>query len=71
MPLWRAADYDVISAAYPLVTESFMKLAEMHQKEVYVWTVNKPTIMKQMIALGVSSIITDHPEQLVQVMSGQ
>ncbi|MDQ0876962.1 glycerophosphoryl diester phosphodiesterase [Paenibacillus sp. V4I3] len=66
-----SSDYDVISAAYPLVTESFMKLAETHQKEVYVWTVNQPSIMKQMLALGVSSIITDRPEQLVQVMSGQ
>ena len=67
----KSSDYDVISAAYPLVNESFMKLAEKHHKEVYVWTVNKPTIMKQMIALGVSSIITNHPDQLVQVMSGQ
>ncbi|NOU85234.1 glycerophosphodiester phosphodiesterase [Paenibacillus sp. LMG 31460] len=64
------SDFDVISAAYPLVTESFMKLAVTHQKEVYVWTVNQPTIMKQMLALGVSSIITDHPDQLVEIMSG-
>lgn len=69
--IMQSSDFDVISAAYPLVTESFMKLAEAHQKEVYVWTVNQPTIMKQMLALGVSSIITDHPDQLVQVMSGQ
>lgn len=65
------SDFDVISAAYPLVNESFMKLAEKHQKEVYAWTVNHPTVMKQMLALGVSSIITDHPDQLVQVMSAQ
>ncbi|KRE52066.1 glycerophosphodiester phosphodiesterase [Paenibacillus sp. Soil724D2] len=64
------SDFDVISAAYPLVTESFMKLAVTHQKEVYVWTVNQPAIMKQMLALGVSSIITDHPDQLVEIMSG-
>ncbi|MCY9695150.1 glycerophosphodiester phosphodiesterase [Paenibacillus alginolyticus] len=65
------SDYDVISAAYPLVTESFMKLAKTYQKEVYVWTVNQPTIMKQMLGLGVSSIITDHPDQLVEIMNKQ
>jgi glycerophosphoryl diester phosphodiesterase len=69
--IMESSVYDVISAAYPLVNESFMKLAETHQKEVYVWTVNQPSIMKQMLTLGVSSIITDHPDQLVQVMSGQ
>ncbi|WP_261305695.1 glycerophosphodiester phosphodiesterase [Paenibacillus andongensis] len=68
--IMKNSDFDVISVAYPLVTESFMKLAETHQKKVYVWTVNQPTIMKQMLALGVSSIITDHPDQLVEIMSG-
>lgn len=33
--IMESSDYDVISAAYPLVNESFVRLAEAHQKEVY------------------------------------
>jgi glycerophosphoryl diester phosphodiesterase len=69
--IMESSDYDVISAAYPLVNESFVRLAEAQQKEVYAWTVNDPTVMRRMLALGISSIITDHPDLLVHVMSGR
>lgn len=69
--LMKSNDYDVISAAYPLVNESFMKLAESHHKEVYVWTVNDTRMMRRMLALGVSSIITNQPDKLVKLMSNE
>ncbi|MDR6551294.1 glycerophosphodiester phosphodiesterase family protein [Paenibacillus qinlingensis] len=67
--LMKSSDYDVISAAYPLVNESFMRLAENYHKEVYVWTVNDTRMMRRMLALGVSSIITNYPDKLVNLMS--
>lgn len=67
--LMKSPDYEVISAAYPLVNESFMRLAESHRKEVYVWTVNDTRMMRRMLALGVSSIITNNPDKLVKLMS--
>ncbi|WNR46364.1 glycerophosphodiester phosphodiesterase [Paenibacillus roseipurpureus] len=67
----KSADFDVISAAYPIVNESFVKMAEDHHKEVYVWTVNDARMMKRMLALGVSSIITNEPAKLVNLMSSE
>jgi glycerophosphoryl diester phosphodiesterase len=68
--LWDNQDYEVVSAAYPLVNEDFLKQAALHHKEVYVWTVNDKTMMNRMLKLGVSSIITNFPDKLVQVMNG-
>lgn len=65
----KSSDFDVISAAYPIVNEAFMKKAEDLHKEVYVWTVNDARMMKRMLALGVSSIITNEPAKLVKLMS--
>ncbi|TXK84090.1 glycerophosphodiester phosphodiesterase family protein [Paenibacillus sp. N3.4] len=67
--IWNNPDFDVISAAYPLVGEEFMKQAAEHHKEVYAWTVNDPAVMKRMLTLGVSSIITNYPDQLVQLIN--
>lgn len=69
--LWESKDYDVISAAYPLVNEQFLKEAALHNKEVYVWTVNDKGLMKRMLKLGVTSIITDAPDQLIQLINGR
>ncbi|OCT17173.1 glycerophosphodiester phosphodiesterase [Paenibacillus pectinilyticus] len=67
--LMRSSDYDVISAAYPLVDEAFVKQAQNHHKEVYVWTVNDTRTMKRMLALNVSSIITNYPDKLIKIMN--
>ncbi|KRE90354.1 glycerophosphodiester phosphodiesterase [Paenibacillus sp. Soil766] len=69
--LMKSSDYEVISAAYPLVNEEFMRQAENHHKEVYVWTVNDTRTMRRMLALGVSSIITNQPDNLVKLMSNK
>ncbi|WP_426447955.1 glycerophosphodiester phosphodiesterase [Paenibacillus sp. S-38] len=60
--------YDVISIAYTLVPDSLVKEAAKHGKEVYVWTVNDPAVMERMLNLSVTSIITNHPEQLVRLI---
>ncbi|OXM85553.1 glycerophosphodiester phosphodiesterase [Paenibacillus rigui] len=62
-------DYDVISAAYPMVDQQFVSSASAHHKQVYVWTVNDPKLMETMRDLNVDSIITNQPEQLIQLLS--
>ncbi|MCZ8518623.1 MULTISPECIES: glycerophosphodiester phosphodiesterase [Paenibacillus] len=64
----RDKSYDVVSIAYPLVEEPFVKEAAAYGKEVYVWTVNDPAQMKRMLKLGVASIITNHPQELVRLI---
>ncbi|MCZ8511057.1 glycerophosphodiester phosphodiesterase family protein [Paenibacillus filicis] len=66
--VFASQDYEVLSTAYPLVDETYLRLAKQHNKEVYVWTVNDPGLMNRMIDYGVSSIITNHPARLVQVL---
>ena len=66
--LFTNRDYEVLSAAYPLVDEAFMRLAEQHHKQVFVWTVNDKKTMNRMLKLGVDSIITNEPAQLVELL---
>ncbi|TBL71088.1 glycerophosphodiester phosphodiesterase [Paenibacillus thalictri] len=66
--LFESGDYDVLSAAYPLIDKAFMQSAAAHHKEVYAWTVNDKARMHQMLDLGVNSVITNYPEQLIEVL---
>ncbi|TVY09037.1 glycerophosphodiester phosphodiesterase [Paenibacillus cremeus] len=69
--LFTSDDYEVLSTAYPLIDRDFMEKAAHHKKEVYAWTVNTKPEMKKMLALGVDSIITNHPDQLIELMNSQ
>lgn len=60
--------YEVLSVAYPLVDAAFVRAAYEHRKELYVWTVNDPAVMGQMLDYGVSSIITNRPTQLKRLI---
>ena len=62
------ADVDILSVKYKLVNEEFMKKARAHGKEVFVWTVNDPELMKQYLKQGVTSIITNYPEKLIELL---
>jgi len=66
--LYASNDYEVISAAYPLIDEQFMRDAREHHKEVYAWTVNEKKSMQRMVSLGVDSVITNEPERLVRLL---
>ncbi len=37
--------------------------------DVYVWTVNEPENMRQLIAAGVSGIFTDFPQRLAEILA--
>lgn len=62
-----AGPVDILSAHYRLVDAQFIRQARSHGKQVYVWTVNEASTMREMIALGVDAIITNYPDRLAKV----
>lgn len=52
---------DALSINYAFATESLVNMAHDSGKEVYVWTVNTPEAINDMLELGVDMIITDDP----------
>jgi glycerophosphoryl diester phosphodiesterase len=56
---------------YPEVTADFMAFAKGKGLQVNVWTVDDPTEMRRLIALGVDSIITNVPAQMRDVLAAQ
>lgn len=66
--VFRNESFDVISIAFSLIDETFMRTAAQYHKEVYAWTVNDKAVMERMLNYGVTSIITDVPEQLIQLL---
>ncbi|MEM0997195.1 MAG: glycerophosphodiester phosphodiesterase family protein [Bacteroidota bacterium] len=59
----------ILSPASTLVDIEMMGFARSRQMQVIPWTVNEPKEMDRLIALGVSGIITDYPDQLIKKMS--
>jgi len=52
-----------------VVTSGFVESAHARGMKVYVWTVNVPDRMHQLLRLKVDGIITDRPDLLRQVMA--
>ncbi|MEX2416255.1 MAG: glycerophosphodiester phosphodiesterase family protein [Paenibacillaceae bacterium] len=62
------SDINIISVKSSAVNSKLMKKSAQYNKEVHVWTVNDEKEMSRMIQAGVTSIITDYPEKLIQLM---
>lgn len=45
-----------------VLTRRLIRWAHEHGVEVHVWTVNDPTRMRELVALGVDGIVTDHAD---------
>ena len=54
-----------------LVGAAYMAWARRHGYGVNVWTVNEEADMRRLLALGVTSIITDVPDRLRRVQAGR
>jgi glycerophosphoryl diester phosphodiesterase len=54
-------DVDFLSVSTRLATPGLIDAAHAAEKEVHVWTVNRPRQMARFIDLGVDNIITDLP----------
>ena len=52
---------DVISINYTFVNKALVDAVHGNGKEIYVWTVNSPSIVKALANMGVDNIITDDP----------
>jgi beta-glucuronidase len=65
------ANYDLLSVHYSLVDSVFIKRALNTGKKVHVWTVNEEAEMKRLINLGVTSIITNFPDKLRNILEGK
>ena len=65
------AKVDLLSANSGLVDKEFVEKAKKNGKEVHVWTVNEVEEMKKFAALGVTSIITNYPDRLIEVQKAK
>lgn len=50
-----------------IATEKFIARAHKGSKQVHVWTVNNPRQMLRMLALGADVLITDYPQEAVEI----
>lgn len=62
------AKVDLLSANYGIVDNEFVDKAKKNGKEVHVWTVNEKADMKKFVDLNVTSIITNFPDRLKEVL---
>jgi len=60
--------WELLSVRHKLVTKEFVEKAHQANKEVHVWTVDDPKLMKKLISLGVDCIITNRPDILQDVL---
>lgn len=61
-------NWEYVCSKRNVVDEDFVRVAKRKGKKIFVWTVNYPAEMKELIALGVDGIITDVPDLLKEVL---
>lgn len=73
--LWRADSYPYDALQAPrtrgrltVVDRRFVRAAHAHGIQVHVWTIDDPTEMRELLALGVDGIMTDRPDVLKEVL---
>lgn len=65
----KAVEADGIGPFWSFVTSDLVAAAHRNGLGVFVWTVNDPAAMRQMIAHGVDAILTDRPDLLGRILS--
>jgi glycerophosphoryl diester phosphodiesterase len=66
-PMWAEAQVLEAVSVHPLwslVDEGFVDEARRQGRQVIVWTVNDADTMAELVALGVTGVISDFPERL-------
>jgi glycerophosphoryl diester phosphodiesterase len=53
-------------AGRPLVTPPLIEAAHAHGIQVHVWTINEPSEIAALLALGVDGVISDYPARVVR-----
>jgi glycerophosphoryl diester phosphodiesterase len=55
-------------AGRDLVTPALIAHCRAHGIQIHVWTINEPDEIRELIALGVDGIVTDHPGRMVALL---
>ena len=64
----KHAGADVWSCNYRDLTPELMNEALELDLEIYVWTVNRPHAIREMLDFGVHAITTDYPDRLFKIL---
>ena len=70
-PVYDALQVPVEHRGIELVTPRFLRAARSTGVRVDVWTINDAAQMRWLLDLGVSGIMTDHPEVLAALLAGR
>lgn len=70
-PVYDALQVPVEHRGIELVTPRFLRAARSMGVRVDVWTINDAAQMRWLLDLGVSGIMTDHPEVLAALLAGR
>lgn len=62
---------DAVSLNYLFINQSIVNMAHQNGKRVFVWTVDRPSDMQHMIAIGVDNIITNAPDSLIEIVDSK
>ncbi|HEV2292517.1 MAG TPA: glycerophosphodiester phosphodiesterase family protein [Tepidisphaeraceae bacterium] len=57
------------SVNWQYLTEDFIRAAQKHGMQVYVWTLNEPPDIAGAALLGVDGVITDDPAETIKLLS--
>jgi glycerophosphoryl diester phosphodiesterase len=64
-------DVDFLAVQFALARGALVRATHAADKELYVWTVNDPLSISQMMSLGVDGVITDEPLIGREVLKGR
>jgi glycerophosphoryl diester phosphodiesterase len=64
----KRLEVDFLSVQVGRANGSFINAAHRRKQEVHVWTVDKRSDMQRMIDLGVDNLITNHPQQALELV---
>lgn len=56
------------SGDFHVLTPRFISNANIHNVDVHAWTINTKADMERFVEMGVNGIITDYPDQLLEIL---
>ena len=66
--LVRKHKVDIFNCSYKQLSEEWINDLQKHKIPYFVYTVNDPELMRELIEKGVSGIFTDFPQELIRVV---
>ena len=59
---------DIFNCSYKQLSEEWINDLQKHKIPYFVYTVNEPELMRELIEKGVSGIFTDFPKELIRIV---